>query len=698
MNRVFNKYFPKDLSTTGYKSNKEYLDENIKRIKMLIDYYADCTINSNENLLKHFNKEALEDFFLSDYYISSRLQNTPKDVFIPADYVKRRFSMNDLEWTCLMMSIIFESDTKYRNILLKISDSENKLTYELVTKIYYFIQNLYDIEDAYDNMATLKFKMSSICFNDDLLKLDENIHYFIIYGDSKLSLNGIEVYVPNPYNTNVLPIREELAKQIRDIAKLKPQDKQFCFYLHGEDGIGKKTLVKRASELMSECTVIIDLKLYAFLNKEIFYKLIRSPLREALIINASICLDHFEAFDDMTPQKYEYLQFLLTNIPMFSKEIFILSNKKNINIPHINNSLFLIDIPILPLSYKENYIIWENKINEIKYTTAIHPMEMANKFNFNPSQINLTAERAQSLWYLKGCKPLSIKDLCECAYSQSLGKISDKATLIKATHTWDELILDKKEKNMIRSACDQVKYKHIVYDKWGMNKRVLYGRGLSMLFSGPPGTGKTMAAQVVANELGLEIYKADISKIISKYIGETEKNLNSLFSEAKKSNVILFFDETDALLGKRTEVKDSHDKNANVETSYLLQKMEEYDGITIMTTNYPENIDKAFFRRISYVIHFAFPNANIRKKIWMNVFTKKMPLSNDIDFDYLAERFEISGGNIKNIAVNSAFMAARDSQKIKMEYILKATVYELKKQGKTIIEDDLGEYAYLIKF
>ena len=142
-----------------------------------------------------------------------------------------------------------------------------------------------------------------------------------------------------------------------------------------------------------------------------------------------------------------------------------------------------------------------------------------------------------------------------------------------------------------------------------------------------------MAAQVVANELGLEIYKVDLSKVISKYIGESEKNLGEVFDSAKKSNVILLFDETDALFGKRTEVKDSHDKNANVETSYLLQKMEEYDGITIMTTNFIENIDKAFFRRISYVVHFTFPDATARKEIWLKMYPKEMPISKDVDFD-----------------------------------------------------------------
>lgn len=217
-----------------------------------------------------------------------------------------------------------------------------------------------------------------------------------------------------------------------------------------------------------------------------------------------------------------------------------------------------------------------------------------------------------------------------------------------------------------------------------------------MLFAGPPGTGKTMAAQVVANDLGLEMYKVDLSQVVSKYIGETEKNLNEVFNEAKKSNVILFFDETDAILGKRTEVKDSHDKNANLETAYLLQKMEEYDGITVMTTNYKENIDSAFFRRISYVIHFAFPDAGARRQIWKGIFPAQTPLDEGVDFDYLARQFEFSGGSIKNIAVAAAFMAAAEDVPVDMGHIVRAVKYETGKQGRIMRREDYGEYGFLL--
>lgn len=687
--------FPSNLLDVGYEDNREYLDDNLKIVKMMINYYKIC---AEQKIFIECRKLVKEDFSLAGVFISSRLKNTDKKLSLYAKHIKECFSLNDLEWFCFLMSLIFDTDHHYKALIQSLGGAEERgvLDYEIIMKIFYFVENFDEIEYSSSQLINLKFKMSSLCFSEHSTKIDENILSFLYFGEKKIALSGVEVYVPDTDSRGVLPIRERISKRIFEISELRPQGKQFCFYLHGESGIGKKTIAKRASELMVKGTIIIDMKLYALLRSETFYNLIYSPLREALIINGSICLDNFEVFNEMSAQKYEYLEFLMENIPKFSREMFILSNRELSNIP-VKDNISIINIPIESLNGKENAALWKSYLKDLNGVTKVPSRELANRFNFTPAQIKSTIGSVRSFWYWKGCKELKIKDLCKCAYSNYISKLSSKSTIIKSRYTWKDLVLDINEKNMIRNACDQIKYRNIVYDEWGMNSRILYGRGLSMLFAGPPGTGKTMAAQVVANELNLELYKTDLSQVVSKYIGETEKNLNELFNEAKKSNAILLFDETDALFGKRTAVKDSHDKNANLETSFLLQKMEEYDGISIMTTNYVENIDVAFFRRISYVIHFAFPDAAAREKIWKNMFSSKTPLSSDIDFKYLSKNFEMTGGSIKNIAVNAAFMAARDSKEVKMEHILKSLIYEIKKQGKNVIKDDLGEYGYLIK-
>ena len=217
-----------------------------------------------------------------------------------------------------------------------------------------------------------------------------------------------------------------------------------------------------------------------------------------------------------------------------------------------------------------------------------------------------------------------------------------------------------------------------------------------MIFSGPPGTGKTMAAQVIAGELSLSLYRVNLAGVVSKYIGETEKNLSEIFERAKKSRVVLFFDEADVLFGKRTEVRDSNDKYSNMEAAFLLQKIEEYSGIAILATNFVQNFDEAFKRRVKFLVEFPFPGKVQRAEIWQRVFPPEAPLGT-LDFDYLVENFELSGSNIKNIAVHSAFLAASDGEGvIGMKHVVAALKNEYAKSGKSFTRAEAGEYSYYL--
>ncbi|MBR1660464.1 MAG: ATP-binding protein [Oscillospiraceae bacterium] len=248
----------------------------------------------------------------------------------------------------------------------------------------------------------------------------------------------------------------------------------------------------------------------------------------------------------------------------------------------------------------------------------------------------------------------------------------------------------------MQQACGHIRFQHRVYYDWGFDRKISYGRGLSILFAGAPGTGKTMCAQVIANQLDMELYKINLSQIVSKYIGETEKNLRAVFTEAKNASCILFFDECDALFGKRSEVKDSHDRNANVEVAYLLQQIEEYDGVCILATNLIGNIDAAFMRRITYVVHFPFPDSAARERIYRRMLPERMPREEDIDWRFLAEKFELSGGHIKNIVLSAAFMAAGEGAALSMRHLLRAAVNEMKKNEIVVVREQLREYADLL--
>jgi SpoVK/Ycf46/Vps4 family AAA+-type ATPase len=245
----------------------------------------------------------------------------------------------------------------------------------------------------------------------------------------------------------------------------------------------------------------------------------------------------------------------------------------------------------------------------------------------------------------------------------------------------------------LREICQRVVHGYRVLSEWGFGRKLSLGKGVNALFAGPSGTGKTMAAEIIANALQLDLYKIDLSGVVSKYIGETEKNLGRIFAAAENANAILFFDEADALFGKRSEVHDSHDRYANIEISYLLQKMEEYEGITIMATNLRQNLDESFVRRLAFTIYFPFPDEVDRRRIWDGIWPVETPVARDIDLDFLAHQFKLSGGNIKNIALAAAFLAAEDGGMVTMAHLIHATRREYQKLGKPLGAAELGSFV-----
>jgi hypothetical protein len=322
--------------------------------------------------------------------------------------------------------------------------------------------------------------------------------------------------------------------------------------------------------------------------------------------------------------------------------------------------------------------------------------ELAAKFRFSPRQIRVACEQAVGLARLSGDAGISGELIHRCCYRQSVHRLGELATQVTPCYTWDDVVLPEAQKNLMRRACGHIRYRHQVSARWGFQDKVGYGWGLSVLFVGSPGTGKTMCAQVIAHALNMELYKINLSQIVSKYIGETEKNLRALFTEAKNASCILFFDECDALFGKRSEVKDSHDRNANVEVAYLLQQIEEFDGVCILATNLSGNIDAAFMRRITYVVHFPFPEPPAREAIYRGLIPEGAPVAEDIDWRFLGEKFELSGGHIKNIVLSAAFMAAGEGAPIGMRHLLRAAVTEMKKNEIVVVREQLREYADLL--
>ena len=270
---------------------------------------------------------------------------------------------------------------------------------------------------------------------------------------------------------------------------------------------------------------------------------------------------------------------------------------------------------------------------------------------------------------------------------------SGLATYVNPVYSWDDITITDAQKELMQTACNRYRLRNRIGEGWGLKRKNAYGNGVSVLLYGPPGTGKTMAAQVIANELTLPLYRVDISQISSKYIGETEKNLGAIFNAAAKANVILFFDEADALFSKRTDVSDSHDKYANNETAFLLQKIEEYNGMSILSTNYYNNFDDAFVRRITYAVHMERPDAATRYTLWTTILPNTAKVSEDIDFHFFAEKFDLSGSNIKAILFNAAYMTGAEGVPVNMKHIIRSMEYEFNKLGKLVHRSDFGDYS-----
>ena len=358
-----------------------------------------------------------------------------------------------------------------------------------------------------------------------------------------------------------------------------------------------------------------------------------------------------------------------------------------------SNGLVLIDAQaVLPLHGRSSLVLdverptmseqaelWRSALNG---GADDAPEGLASQFDFGAPTIARIATAAHSV---PGGQPLA--DRCWTAsLAETRSGLDTLAQRIETKATWDDIVLPDAELRLLRTVADQVGRRGLVYDTGGFARKTSRGLGINALFTGPSGTGKTMAAEVIANHLRLNLYRIDLSAVVSKYIGETEKNLARLFGGAESGGVVLFFDEADALFGKRTEIRDSHDRYANIEVSYLLQRMESYRGLSILATNARAALDAAFVRRLRFVVTFAYPAPAERKRIWQMVFPAATR-TEDLDYDRLA-RFDFAGGNIFSIALNAAFLAASDGTPVTMRHILESARVEARKLERPVSEHE----------
>lgn len=337
----------------------------------------------------------------------------------------------------------------------------------------------------------------------------------------------------------------------------------------------------------------------------------------------------------------------------------------------------------------EQLRLWQQALGALSTRLNGHVDRLAMQFNLSSSDIY--AASAQILQQQETLQTggegieMVLWDACR---EQARPALEDLAQRIEPQAGWDELVLPEAQMQLLHEVVAHVRQRATVYETWGFSRKGARGLGISALFAGSSGTGKTLTAEVLANVLHLDLYRIDLSAVVSKYVGETEKNLRRIFDAAEEGGAILLFDEADALFGKRSEVKDSHDRYANIEVSYLLQRMEAYRGLAILTTNLKSSLDTAFLRRLRFIVHFPFPDTTMRAEIWRRIFPSSLPREN-LDVEKLA-CLHVAGGNIRNIALHAAFLAADAREPLKMAHLLRAASTEYTKLEKPLTEAEIG--------
>ncbi|MBA3538241.1 MAG: ATP-binding protein, partial [Deltaproteobacteria bacterium] len=344
----------------------------------------------------------------------------------------------------------------------------------------------------------------------------------------------------------------------------------------------------------------------------------------------------------------------------------------------------LVELDVPSPTFRERLDLWGRALPGLVEPTDLETV--ASRYAFTGATIAHAAHRAASCARLRDptAPRVTLEDLGDAARLMFSHRLGTMAQRIPAGFSWTDLVLPKDTLDALREVVSFARHKPFLLEDWGFAAKLPYGRGVSAILAGPPGTGKTMVAQLLAKEIGFDLYRIDISQVVNKYIGETEKNLARIFDEAENSHAILFFDEADSLFAKRTSVQSSNDRYANLEVNYLLQRMETFDGVTILATNLEQGLDEAFKRRVRFSVQFELPGEVERRALWVSMFPSKVPLAPDIDWDLIARQFEMAGGYIKKAALRAALIAAETRRAITTEDLVAAGRHEYREMGRII--------------
>ncbi len=742
---LFQIYFDEKKAGKSYKNEEEYLNDRYAFLDMCFaatgillieDSEAAETVSRREAELQkvHIRElpASLEDAYASvlrqqknmhqetkEYvrgeliqakkHITNRLIYTPyRGMNFKMQFLSTSLTLTELEDFMFLLAAANSYDEKYEKIFVDLQGREglNHPTFQTALFLFSLFSDIDDKEAG----AILQRKGTLIEYFLDIKKevegkpktysfaLNKRIcSYFYGYSNLDSDIRCFAQYKEKEENPEEIYIRQELADSLYQSIRYHVLEKGKMgnvIHMYGPKGNGKKFFVKYAAGKMNLGVIFVDVEKLEIATLQEIEKIISKLVLESILLNACLCFvdskDRSETEEEEKKQREfpQALSYLLELLAQKVKFFLWLSPEKSEYLLNFPLHLQCMEQPML--SVKERIILWNRYAAGYCLCEDVSLTMCANQFILSVQGIKEVLQTADFIRVEQGEDLITQEDVQQAVKQRSPNQLGSYAARINAVYTWEDLVVSEEQKHQMQMICNQIKYRNVVGEEWGFFRKTPYGRGICALFYGSPGTGKTMAVQVMANEIGLDLYRVDLSQLVSKYIGETEKNISALFKKAKNINALLFFDEADSLFAKRSDVKDSHDRNANAETAHLLQKLEDYEGITILATNYVNNIDDAFKRRIKFMINFSFPTPEVRLQLWSAILPKDVPCEEELDFEFYAEHFELSGSNIKEILTNAAYIAASEGNRLANRHLIEAIKLNFSKYGKVLTDEDFG--------
>ena len=650
--------------------------------------------------LDELSSEAKDQIENGFFHIACRVKKSAAADFIPRfEVVRMKFGLSGIETFAMLLALAAEYDRKYESVFVYLHNNSSDIyaTPWLTVKLYEYFFGSAGADAARllsggsvlsRFLCSREFRKRERSESSQWLVLSRRVSSYI------LGINSLDPALSpccslyDGAHREHIPVREDKQTEVTKLFAANAFKDEGCFVLnlYGPKGIGRCYTAARAAAAVGLRLLRIELTKLIETAGSSLDKFIDMIYTETMLLGAVPCFvsDAAASVRDsegaLKPSsaaaKAETAAGLIAGVFRFT---FWVSREKTSAFSSSEALCTGIELPMLTAN--ERRLFWEQHLKD----SGLDAASFANRYILTPLGIDLACRTAAELSFGGS---LTEDTLTAGVKQHSVNPLGIYATPINAVFTWDDLVVSEEQKTRMKMICDQVRYRSVVNEDWGFRRKTPYGRGLCALFYGSPGTGKTMAVQVMANDLGLELYRIDLSQLTSKYIGETQKNISELFDRARNINAMLFFDEADAMFAKRSEVKDSNDRYANADTAFLLQKLEEHEGITVLATNYVNNIDDAFKRRIKFMINFVFPTAEVRLRLWKTILPAEAKTDEPLDFEFFAERFELSGSNIKEILTNAAFLAAAEGRGICNSHMIEAVKLNFSKYGKILTNAD----------